>query len=145
MSVNDEGNKTTRNSRYKLDGKEYPYGKGRISAKKTGERQGSATIKLDGGNSYTQQTVISADGKTRDDHHERKERARPSDEQHGRLRATVIIPSRAGGRRTGGAVLGGRFPYKASGDTIALQETGRAFQSRYRDSSWATKASVWAG
>ena len=35
--------------------------------------------------------------------------------------------------------------YKASGDAAALQETARAFQSRYRDSSWAKKASVWAG
>jgi hypothetical protein len=68
-SVNVEGKPATRTSRYKLDGKEHPYespyGKGTISAKKTGERQGMATVKLDGGNSYTQQTVISADGKTR--------------------------------------------------------------------------------
>ena len=68
-SVTAEGNPTTRNSRYKLDGKKYPYdspyGKGTISAKKTGERQGMATVTLDGGNSYTQQTGISADGKTR--------------------------------------------------------------------------------
>jgi hypothetical protein len=35
--------------------------------------------------------------------------------------------------------------YKATGDASALQETARAFQSRYKDSSWAKKASVWAG
>jgi hypothetical protein len=68
-SVAADGKSTTRNSRFKLDGKEYPYdspyGKGTISGKKTGEGQGMATIKLGGGNSYTQQTVISADGKTR--------------------------------------------------------------------------------
>jgi hypothetical protein len=67
--VTADGKSTSRNSRFKLDGKEYPYdspyGKGTINGKKTGERQGMATIKLDGGNSYTQQTVISDDGKTR--------------------------------------------------------------------------------
>jgi hypothetical protein len=67
--VTADGTSTTRNSRFKLDGKEYPYdgpyGKGTISGKKTGERQGTATVKLDNGNSYTQKTVISADGKTR--------------------------------------------------------------------------------
>ena len=35
--------------------------------------------------------------------------------------------------------------YKASEEAAALQETARAFQARYRDSSWAKKASVWAG
>jgi len=35
--------------------------------------------------------------------------------------------------------------YKGTGDASALQETARAFQSRYRDSSWAKKASVWSG
>ena len=35
--------------------------------------------------------------------------------------------------------------YKATNDAAALQETARAFQERYRDSSWAKKASVWAG
>lgn len=34
--------------------------------------------------------------------------------------------------------------YKASGDAAALRETARAFQSRYSNSSWAKKASVWA-
>jgi len=33
--------------------------------------------------------------------------------------------------------------YKASGDASALAETYRAFQERYKDTSWATKASVW--
>ena len=68
-SVSADGNPTTRNNRYKLDGKEYPFesptGKGTISGKKTGERRAMATVKLDGGNSYTQETVISGDGKTR--------------------------------------------------------------------------------
>ena len=68
-AVTADGKATTRTSRFKLDGKEYPYdgpyGIGTITGKKTGERQGTSTIKLDGGNSYTQQAVISADGKTR--------------------------------------------------------------------------------
>ena len=34
--------------------------------------------------------------------------------------------------------------YKGSGDPSALAETGRAFTQKYRDSSWAKKASVWA-
>jgi TolA-binding protein len=34
--------------------------------------------------------------------------------------------------------------YKATNDAAALQETARAFQSKYSDSSWAKKASVWA-
>jgi hypothetical protein len=34
--------------------------------------------------------------------------------------------------------------YKATGDATALSDTAREFQSRYRDSSWAKKASVWA-
>jgi len=34
--------------------------------------------------------------------------------------------------------------YKATNDAAALQETATAFQSRYTNSSWAKKASVWA-
>lgn len=34
--------------------------------------------------------------------------------------------------------------YKASNDASALEETARAFQRRYRDTTWAKKASVWA-
>jgi hypothetical protein len=64
-----DGTAISRNSRFKLDGKEYPYespnGKGTIQGNKTGELQSTATVKLDGGNSYTQHSVISADGKTR--------------------------------------------------------------------------------
>ena len=67
--VSADGKPVTRNSRFKLDGKEYPYdspyGKGMIAGKKTGERRGMATVTLNSGGSYTQQTVISADGKTR--------------------------------------------------------------------------------
>jgi len=33
--------------------------------------------------------------------------------------------------------------YKATGDASALGETAKKFQERYRDSSWAKKASVW--
>ncbi len=33
--------------------------------------------------------------------------------------------------------------YKETGDATALKETGRAFTTRYKDSSWAKKASVW--
>ncbi|HYP05569.1 MAG TPA: hypothetical protein VER03_04975, partial [Bryobacteraceae bacterium] len=68
-NVTADGKSAGRNSRYKLDGKEYPYespyGKGTITAKRTGERQVTATVKLEGGNSYTQENVISADSKTR--------------------------------------------------------------------------------
>jgi hypothetical protein len=35
--------------------------------------------------------------------------------------------------------------YKAKGDATALAETGREFTKRYQDTSWAKKASVWAG
>ena len=35
--------------------------------------------------------------------------------------------------------------YKASGDPAALASTAQAFQTRFTDSSWAKKASVWAG
>jgi len=34
--------------------------------------------------------------------------------------------------------------YKASGDAAALAATASAFQSRYTDSVWAKKASIWA-
>jgi tetratricopeptide (TPR) repeat protein len=34
--------------------------------------------------------------------------------------------------------------YKATNDAAALGETAKQFASRYRDSSWAKKASVWA-
>jgi len=34
--------------------------------------------------------------------------------------------------------------YKASGDPIALKETARAFSTRYSDTGWAKKSSVWA-
>jgi hypothetical protein len=33
--------------------------------------------------------------------------------------------------------------YKATGDAAALGDTYKAFQSQYKDTSWATKASVW--
>jgi Outer membrane lipoprotein len=33
--------------------------------------------------------------------------------------------------------------YKATGDAAALADTYKAFQSQYKDTSWATKASVW--
>lgn len=35
--------------------------------------------------------------------------------------------------------------YKATNDAAALADTARAFGERYRDSSWAKKASVWKG
>ena len=34
--------------------------------------------------------------------------------------------------------------YKSSGDPTALQQTAEAFKTRYADSTWAKKASVWA-
>lgn len=67
--IRHDGTSISRNNRYKRDGKEYsyesPYGKGTIAAKKTGDRHYSSTVKLDGGNTFTQETVLSADGKTR--------------------------------------------------------------------------------
>lgn len=33
--------------------------------------------------------------------------------------------------------------YKGKGDASALAETARAFTTRYTDSAWAKKASVW--
>jgi TolA-binding protein len=35
--------------------------------------------------------------------------------------------------------------YKGSGDGAALGDTAKAFQSRYADTPWAKKASIWAG
>jgi TolA-binding protein len=34
--------------------------------------------------------------------------------------------------------------YKAKNDSSALKETARAFKTRYADSSWAKKASIWS-
>ncbi len=34
--------------------------------------------------------------------------------------------------------------YKHTGDSSALHDTARSFQSRYADSAWAKKASVWS-
>jgi hypothetical protein len=34
--------------------------------------------------------------------------------------------------------------YKASNNPAALKETAKAFTTRYADSSWAKKASIWA-
>jgi len=34
--------------------------------------------------------------------------------------------------------------YKATNDPAALKETTKAFTQRYKDSSWAKKASIWA-
>jgi hypothetical protein len=35
--------------------------------------------------------------------------------------------------------------YKATGEPGALAETGQAFKTRFAESTWAKKASVWAG
>ena len=35
--------------------------------------------------------------------------------------------------------------YKGSGDPSALAETAEAFKSRFTESAWAKKASVWSG
>jgi hypothetical protein len=35
--------------------------------------------------------------------------------------------------------------YKGTGEASALAETGQAFKTRFADSTWAKKASVWAG
>lgn len=35
--------------------------------------------------------------------------------------------------------------YKASGDPGALARTAEAFRTRFTDSPWAKKASVWSG
>jgi hypothetical protein len=34
--------------------------------------------------------------------------------------------------------------YKATHDATALKETAKAFTQRYKESSWAKKASIWA-
>ena len=34
--------------------------------------------------------------------------------------------------------------YKATQDAAALKETAKAFSQRYKDSTWAKKASIWA-
>jgi len=41
-------------------------------------------------------------------------------------------------------MLAGVSKYKESGDAAALGETAKAFQSRYKDSPWAKKSSIWA-
>ena len=38
----------------------------------------------------------------------------------------------------------GTSKYKASNDPAALKATAKAFTTRYKDSSWAKKASIWA-
>jgi TolA-binding protein len=38
----------------------------------------------------------------------------------------------------------GVAPYKASHDNSSLKQTANAFKDRYRDTSWAKKASIWA-
>lgn len=38
----------------------------------------------------------------------------------------------------------GAARYKSNGDSGALEETARTLASRWRDSSWAKKASVWS-
>ena len=38
----------------------------------------------------------------------------------------------------------GTSKYKANHDPAALKETAKAFATRYKDSSWAKKASIWA-
>lgn len=38
----------------------------------------------------------------------------------------------------------GVAPYKASGNPASLKATGEAFKSRYTNTPWAKKASVWA-
>lgn len=37
----------------------------------------------------------------------------------------------------------GVAPYKATGNPASLKATAQAFRQRYRDTSWAKKASVW--
>ncbi len=39
----------------------------------------------------------------------------------------------------------GASRYKRTNDPSALAETARAFQTKYTDTPWAKKASVWAG
>lgn len=43
-----------------------------------------------------------------------------------------------------GLYWAGVAKYKSTNDASALAETGRAFQERYRDTTWAKKASVWS-
>jgi len=68
-AVDETGKPVTRSNRYKMDGGEYPYdapqGKGTITIKNIDDHHGTATIKLAGDTTLTQQSVISSDGKTR--------------------------------------------------------------------------------
>jgi hypothetical protein len=67
--VDSEGKPISRKNRYKRDGKEYPfdgpYGRGKITVKRTDDYRTEAVVKLDGGNTVTVRTVLSPDGKTR--------------------------------------------------------------------------------
>ena len=38
----------------------------------------------------------------------------------------------------------GAAKYKGSGDPTALKQTGESFKTRYRNTPWAKKASVWS-
>ena len=67
--VDSEGKPITRKNRYKRDGQEYPfdgpYGRGKITVKRTDDYHTETVVKLDGGNTVTVLTAVSPDGKTR--------------------------------------------------------------------------------
>jgi len=67
--TDENGKRAPVSNRFKTDGKEYPYdgpyGKGSTMVTKTDERHMTSTMKVEGGHTVTQKTVISADGKTR--------------------------------------------------------------------------------
>lgn len=67
--IDENGKPLTRNNRFKTDGGGYPfaspYGKGTISVKVTDDHHSVATLKLAADKVLTQNTEISADGKTR--------------------------------------------------------------------------------
>ena len=44
-----------------------------------------------------------------------------------------------------GQYWAGVSKYKGTNDPSALGATAKAFQQRYRDTTWAKKASIWAG
>jgi hypothetical protein len=68
-AVESGGQPVTRNNRYKIDGKDYPYegpqGKGTISLKRINDHTTEAMLKFAGGHMLTTRSVISKDGKTR--------------------------------------------------------------------------------
>jgi hypothetical protein len=67
--VDSQGKKIARESRYRRDGKEYPFdgpfGRGKITVKRIDAYTANAAVKYDDGGTTKSHSVISKDGKTR--------------------------------------------------------------------------------